>query len=56
MESFIIKLLHLPPLASEHGAQVDRLLLFVHVLMFALFALLMTASIRAIPGAFGPPK
>lgn len=37
METYITKLLHLPPLYSEHGAEVDRLLLYVHVLMFALF-------------------
>lgn len=31
------KLLGLPPLASEHGADVDRLILYVHLLMAALF-------------------
>jgi cytochrome c oxidase subunit II len=33
----MIKLLGLPPLASEHGADVDRLILYVHFLMAALF-------------------
>ena len=33
----MIKLLGLPPLASEHGADVDRLILYVHWLMAALF-------------------
>lgn len=37
MQDLIIKLLHLPPLASEHGAQVDRLLFYVHLLMVVLF-------------------
>jgi cytochrome c oxidase subunit 2 len=37
MEDLIIKLLHLPPLASEHGADLDRLLFYVHLLMFVLF-------------------
>jgi cytochrome c oxidase subunit 2 len=37
METLITKLLHLPPLYSEHGAAVDRLLLYVHLLMFVLF-------------------
>lgn len=37
METFITKLLHLPPVYSEHGQQVDTLLLYVHLLMFALF-------------------
>lgn len=37
METFITKLLHLPPVATEHGHQVDRLLLYVHLLMAALF-------------------
>jgi len=36
MEDLIIKLLHLPPVVSEHGPEVDRLLFFVHILMFAL--------------------
>ncbi len=31
------KLLGLPPLASEHGADVDRLIIYVHYLMIALF-------------------
>ena len=34
----MIKLLGLPPLASEHGADVDQLILYVHWLMAALFA------------------
>lgn len=33
----MIKLLGLPPLASEHGADVDKLMLYVHWLMAALF-------------------
>lgn len=33
----MIKLLGLPPLASEHGADVDKLILYVHWLMAALF-------------------
>jgi cytochrome c oxidase subunit II len=33
----MIKLLGLPPLASEHGASVDKLILYVHFLMAALF-------------------
>src|SRR3954447_3985563 len=33
----MIKLLGLPPLASQHGADVDRLILYVHWLMAALF-------------------
>jgi cytochrome c oxidase subunit 2 len=37
MQDLIVKLLHLPPVASEHGAAVDRLLFYVHVLMVALF-------------------
>lgn len=37
MEEFIIKVLHLPPLASMHGAQVDWLLFLVHLLMLVLF-------------------
>jgi len=31
------KLLGLPPLASQHGADVDRLIIYVHYLMIALF-------------------
>jgi cytochrome c oxidase subunit II len=31
------ELLSLPPLASEHGANVDKLILFIHYLMGALF-------------------
>lgn len=37
MEDLIVKLLRLPPLASQHGADLDRLLFYVHVLMFVLF-------------------
>lgn len=37
MQDLIIKLLHLPPVASEHGPQVDRLLFWVHLLMVVLF-------------------
>lgn len=37
MQDLIIKLLHLPPLASEHGAEVDWLLFLVHLLMVVLF-------------------
>jgi cytochrome c oxidase subunit 2 len=33
----MIKLLGLPPLASQHGADVDKLILYVHCLMAALF-------------------
>ena len=33
-----MKFLGLPPLATEHGADVDRLILYVHLLMGALFA------------------
>lgn len=33
----MIKLLGLPPLASEHGANVDKLILYVHWLMALLF-------------------
>lgn len=31
------KLLGLPPLASQHGADVDKLIIYVHYLMIALF-------------------
>jgi cytochrome c oxidase subunit 2 len=37
MQDLIIKLLHLPPVVSEHGAAVDRLMFYVHLLMLALF-------------------
>lgn len=37
MENFITKFLLLPPAVTEHGPQVDSLLLYVHALMFALF-------------------
>lgn len=37
MEEFIVKLLRLPPLASEHGAGLDRLMFYMHLLMLALF-------------------
>jgi len=36
MEKFK-ELLGLPPLASEHGAQVDNLIIYIHWLMIALF-------------------
>lgn len=36
MQDFIIKVLHLPPVVSEHGPAIDRLLFYVHVLMFVL--------------------
>ncbi|MCP5519095.1 MAG: cytochrome c oxidase subunit II [Verrucomicrobiales bacterium] len=36
METLITKLLHLPPVASEHGQGLDNLMLYVHLLMFAL--------------------
>lgn len=37
MENFITKVLHLPPAASEHGPELDRLLFYVHLLMLVLF-------------------
>jgi len=37
MEEFIAKLIQLPLLASKHGADVDRLILYLHILMVALF-------------------
>lgn len=37
MDDFIIKVLHLPPAVSAHGPALDRLLFYVHLLMFALF-------------------
>ena len=37
MENFVTRILHLPPVVSEHGAALDNLLLYVHILMFALF-------------------
>ena len=33
----INKMLRLPALASEHGAEVDKLIIYVHYLMIALF-------------------
>ncbi len=33
----MIKLLGLPPLATEHGGKVDELILYVHIVMGALF-------------------
>ncbi|MHB1308332.1 MAG: cytochrome c oxidase subunit II, partial [Limisphaerales bacterium] len=36
MENFITKILFLPPVVSAHGPQVDRLLFYVHALMFLL--------------------
>src|SRR3989344_2281742 len=37
MNDFIIKFLGLPPLASSHGWQIDRIIWYVHLLMFVLF-------------------
>lgn len=37
MQDLIIRLLHLPPVVSEHGLALDRLLFYVHVLMGVLF-------------------
>lgn len=37
MENFITKVLHLPPAAAEHGAAIDQLMFYIHLLMFALF-------------------
>lgn len=37
MENLVTRLLRLPPVFSEHGPQVDRLMLYVHVLMLLLF-------------------
>jgi cytochrome c oxidase subunit 2 len=37
MEQFIKKLLGLPELASEHGAEVDKFIIYVHALMVVLF-------------------
>lgn len=37
MEQFIIKILHLPPNAAEHGPALDSLLFYIHLLMFVLF-------------------
>lgn len=37
MEQFITRILHLPPAAAEHGAALDALMFYVHVLMFLLF-------------------
>jgi cytochrome c oxidase subunit II len=37
MNDKLEKLLQLPPLASEHGKQVDDLIIYVHWLMIALF-------------------
>src|SRR6185312_11580379 len=37
MEQFFRKLLGLPVVASKHGADVDRLIIYVHYLMAALF-------------------
>ena len=36
MDNFITKILFLPPVVSAHGPQVDRLLFYVHALMFLL--------------------
>jgi cytochrome c oxidase subunit 2 len=37
LDAFVGKLLQLPPLASEHGADVDKLILYLHYLMILLF-------------------
>jgi cytochrome c oxidase subunit 2 len=37
MQEFIRQVLHLPPVVSAHGPALDRLLFYVHLLMFALF-------------------
>src|SRR5947209_5255578 len=37
MEQFFRNLLGLPVLASKHGADVDKLIIYVHYLMAALF-------------------
>lgn len=37
MFDFFSKLLSLPTLASEHGRQVDNLIIYIHLLMIALF-------------------
>jgi cytochrome c oxidase subunit 2 len=37
MQDFILLVLHLPPVVSAHGPALDRLLFYVHLLMFALF-------------------
>lgn len=37
METTITRLFRLPPLASEHGGAIDRLLLYIHLLMIVLF-------------------
>ena len=37
MQDFILRVLYLPPVVSEHGPALDRLLFYVHLLMFALF-------------------
>lgn len=37
MESFITRVLFMPPSAAEHGAELDALMFYVHVLMFLLF-------------------
>ena len=34
---FFRRLLHLPVLASENGAGVDRLIIYIHLLMIVLF-------------------
>jgi len=38
MEKFFNSLLGLPVLASEHGREVDNLIIYVHILMIVLFA------------------
>lgn len=37
MNDFITKIFRLPPVASAHGSEIDRLLFYVHALMVVLF-------------------
>lgn len=37
METLITKIFFLPPVASQHGTELDRLFLYIHFLMIALF-------------------
>lgn len=37
METPITKLLHLPPVVSEHGPAIDSLMFYIHLLMLVLF-------------------
>jgi hypothetical protein len=47
LNDLFAKLLGLPELASKHGAEVDKLILYVHYLMAALFAGLPTSCIAS---------